>query len=501
MVRPYENKNYGEYFIKLYLDNIDFTEGLTADQERKLLSKYMAGDINALHELVNNSQYIIIKEVLKFIGKGVELGDLIQEANLACILAINNYSFDKGAFKNHLHRNIYRNLQNIVPGFYSPVCYPHNVLSEIKKLCSHQSANYTNQSVNKSGIEFDMTCFKYSLLHYLSMNDFDVDLKTIHDRIDADLDSFPQHTSKNPDDEFILMSLKNDLKKILKTIDEKEQKVIKWYYGLFWEKSLTFEEIGHKLNLTRERIRQIHDSGIRRLRHHSRSRYLREYLTLFYPDPELLKYEGFLTLHLGINMANEKNETNLLKDCVRGRFRKTPYPDISNIAEACRNLITDFLKQHGEPCSYNRIKEIVYEKYPLLNIGALTYALSTADDIINLKKGLYALKEWVFEDISKDDINNRSSEEAKKTYDTRLDLNKLSLKSIELTESQLNLINFFLENKGQLSKLKITVHSRFNHYDCNQLVNSINKQFVENFNEPLVKEENSNFFLNNKYLA
>jgi len=213
MNKPSNKIHYSEYFVKLYLDSIDSTEGLTADQERKLLSKYMAGDIKALHELVINSQYIIIKEVLKFIGKGVELTDLIQEANLACILAIKNYSFYKGGFKNHLHRNIYRCLQNITPGFYSPVCYPHNVLYEIKKLCSHQSVNFTNQSVNKSGIEFDMKCFKYSLLHYLSINDFDVDLKTIHDRIDTDLDSFPNHASNNPEDEFILIALKKDLKK------------------------------------------------------------------------------------------------------------------------------------------------------------------------------------------------------------------------------------------------------------------------------------------------
>ena len=493
-----------EYSIKFYLDSIGPIKTLTATEERKLLSKYKSGDINALHELVIKNQYIIIKEAIKFIGKGVELLDLIQDANLACILAIKNYTFEKGGFKNYLHLNIYRNLENITPGYYSLVRYPHNVINKLNRIFDNLDNNFANLSLIKNEIEYDRKYFKYSLLNYISINDFNREFRSISDRVDLDLDSLIKPTYKTLDYKFIFRSLNQELKNVLKTLDDVEQKVINWHYGLFGERSLTFEEIGQKLNLTRERIRQIQKRALGRLKHRYRSEHLRSYLTLYYPDPEFITNEEESLIHFGINMADEKYAINLLKKFVKLRRRKTLYPNIPNIAEACRKFIIEILKQYGEPCSYNRIKERVYGKYPLLKNGTLIYALSTAEDVINIKKGLYALKQWIFtEDISKRDSEKFSKEKIKNNviFETKLELNELSLKTVEFNENQLNLINYFLENKGQLSKLKITVFARSNHYNLNQLINSINKQFIEKYNEPLINEENSNYFLNNIFIT
>ena len=83
-----------------------------------------------------------------------------------------------------------------------------------------------------------MTCFKYSLLHFISIYDFNLDFKFISDRIDIDLDSLPQPTNKTLDFKFIFMSLLYELKRVLKILDFKEQKVVKLYYGLFGGNSL-----------------------------------------------------------------------------------------------------------------------------------------------------------------------------------------------------------------------------------------------------------------------
>ncbi|MBD3338549.1 MAG: sigma-70 family RNA polymerase sigma factor [Candidatus Lokiarchaeota archaeon] len=497
------SKSYDIYYTQLYLKGIGPIKKLTAYQERKLIIKYKSGDINALHELVIKNQYIIIKIALSFINKGIELLDIIQEANVACILAINNYTFEKGNFKNHLNRNIFRHLQNIAPGFYSIIRYPHNAIYEINRFFhNNQDDKINSQPITKKLIKSDITTFKYSLLNFISYNDFDTNADFISDRLDIELDSLSQHTFKSVEFKLSFFSFMQELRDVLKILDISDQKVIMWYYGLLDKKSYTYEEIGKKMNLTRERIRQIHNRALDRLKLKSRSDHLRIYLSLFYPDPELISFEGESIIHYGLNMSDQNYAISLLKKYIKVRRRITPYPEIPNIAEACRELITEFLKQHGEPCSYNKIKDIVYEKYPLLKNGALVYALSTAEDIINIKRGLYALRDWVFtEDISTNNIQKLSLKKETKTNNKKLELNELALNKLEFTENQLNLINYFLENLGQLSKLKITVFSRSNQYDFNQLVNSINKQFIENFNDPLIKEENSNFFLNNKYLA
>ncbi|MFZ5515372.1 MAG: sigma-70 family RNA polymerase sigma factor [Candidatus Zhuqueibacterota bacterium] len=496
------NNDYSKYFIALYLKSIGPLKRLTAVQERSLLLKYKSGDIDALHELVINNQYIIIKEVLKFINKGVELLDLIQEANLACISAINNYSFSKGGFKNYLQRNIFRNLQNIAPGFYSLICYPQNVINEINRIYDKSFKNLCVQSLSNNVFISDANCFNYSLLHFISIDKHELDSKNFSDRIEIELDDFEQNTFRSIEYKFFFISFIIELRDAIKSLEYAEQRVIMWYYGLLNKESSTYEEIGQRMSLTRERIRQIHNNAIRKLRHHSRSKFLRCFLELYFNDPELISYEGKKILHLSINLENEQSTIRILKEYIKSIRRITPYPEISNIAEALRNLITGYLEQIGKPCSYKKIRELVYEKYPLLKNGALIYALSTSKDIINLKKKLYSLKKWVFTDnVPQNKIQKPLQESEKKTSNNKIEIDELFLKSIKLTENQLSLINLFLENNGQLSRLKLTVHSRSNHYDYNQLVNSINRLFIDNFNEPLVKEEKSNFFLNRKYIA
>jgi RNA polymerase primary sigma factor len=134
MVKNPEKINIIENFIKQYLNDLGPLNILSSDQEQELIDKYRAGDNDALQELVIKSQYIVIKEVLKFVGKGVELLDLLQNANLACILAVKQYTPNKGGFKNYLHRNIFRQLENKTPDLYSIIRYPLNILRNVVML-------------------------------------------------------------------------------------------------------------------------------------------------------------------------------------------------------------------------------------------------------------------------------------------------------------------------------------------------------------------------------
>ena len=259
-----------------------------------------------------------------------------------------------------------------------------------------------------------------------------------------------------------------------------------------------YEDIGEEMNLTRERIRQIHNKALDRLKYRSRSEHLRSYLSLFYPDPELINFEGKSEIHYGINMGDEKFAVNLLRKHIKVRCRITPSPNIPNISDACRKLIIDILKKHGEPCSYNTIKELVYKKYPLLKDGAFDYALSTAENVINIHKGFYALQGWVIEKEKSEQLNKNN---IKKDDKQKLSLIRSVTKAIAVNQKQYKIINFILENQGNVTKLKLTIFARLNHIDINQMVNGINKKFYEKFSEPLITEHESSFYLNNKFIS
>jgi DNA-binding winged helix-turn-helix (wHTH) protein len=260
--------------------------------------------------------------------------------------------------------------------------------------------------------------------------------------------------------------------------------------------ALTLEEIGEKLNLTKERIRQIRNRAILKLKHPSRAHYLQGYLSLFFPDVTFMSCEKGNQIYFGLETRkNETKSINLIKKYIVKRSRKTSYPDIPNISETCRKLIVNFLKEQGEPCSYNDIKQMVWGKYPLLTENVIIYALSTAEKITNIHKGFYALSEWVNNKPPKKEGTNEKSNKQKLT------LNKSVAKVIAVSQKQYKLINFILKNNGNISKLKLMVFSRVNHIDVNQIINSINDKFYNNFNEPLITEHESNFQINDKFIS
>jgi hypothetical protein len=276
------------------------------------------------------------------------------------------------------------------------------------------------------------------------------------------------------------------------------------YFGLDRNEIMTLEEIGQKYNLTRERVRQIKENAIQRLRHVSRSKYLKGYLNIFDSGTFFIFNEGdYSTNSFTSKLEDESYAIELLEKYVEPRRRQTPYPDVPNISELCRKLIKNYLEKQGKPCSYDILKNYVYNRLPLLKEGSFDYALSTSEDVISLHNGLYSLENWVYKSKVQKKSNNeiRQKPSHKDAFENKkLDLDSAIINKIDFTFNQLSLIQFFLENNGKLSRLKITIYARSNNFNYNQILHSINKKFVEEYNEPLVKEENSNLTLNSKFI-
>ena len=255
----FDKYNYCDYFVKLYLHDIGSLNVISSEEEQLLFRKYKQGDQSSFHELILKSQYIVIEQVLNFTEKGVELLDLLQEANIALIDSLKRYSNEKGPLKNYLHYNIYRHLENQTPGFYTIIRYPMHTINKLKKRISE--LNQKKDSLeNVDSIDYNYFNNIYS--------DYSLrDNLNILDRVDIDLDRICNDSVHYPDFQLLVNLLKGKLDSIFLTLTVQESKIIKMYFGLDEKKIMTLEEIGQDFELTRERIRQIKKKAMKKLKH------------------------------------------------------------------------------------------------------------------------------------------------------------------------------------------------------------------------------------------
>ncbi|MCF8213015.1 MAG: sigma-70 family RNA polymerase sigma factor [Flavobacteriaceae bacterium] len=266
-----------------YLQEIGKVELITADEEVELAQRIKAGDQRALEKLTKANLRFVVSVSKQYQNQGLTLPDLINEGNLGLIKAAQRFDETRG-FK-FISYAVWWIRQSILQALAEQsriVRLPLNKIGSINKI-NKAYASLEQQHERPPSAE--------EIATRLEMSEMDVkeSLRNSgrHVSMDAPLvegedsnlyDVLNSHDSPNPDDDLMVDSLRTEIERSLSTLTPREGDVIRLYFGLNGQHPLTLEEIGEKFDLTRERVRQIKEKAIRRLKHATRSKILKTYL-------------------------------------------------------------------------------------------------------------------------------------------------------------------------------------------------------------------------------
>jgi RNA polymerase primary sigma factor len=266
-----------------YLQEIGKVELLTPQEEIDLARRIKKGDQKALEKLTKANLRFVVSVAKQYQNQGLSLGDLINEGNLGLIKAAKRFDETRG-FK-FISYAVWWIRQSILQALAEQsriVRLPLNrvgALNKIGKAFSTLEQDFEREpSASELAEELDMSLFEVSDTLKISGRHLSMDAPFAQGEDNRLLDVIQDLRQPSPDSILMDESLKVEVKRALATLSEREAQVIRLYFGLDQEHSLTLEEIGEKFNLTRERVRQIKEKAIRRLRHASRSKALRAYL-------------------------------------------------------------------------------------------------------------------------------------------------------------------------------------------------------------------------------
>lgn len=266
-----------------YLQEIGRESLITAEEEVELAKRIKKGDQKALERLTKANLRFVVSVSKQYQNQGLSLPDLINEGNLGLIKAAQRFDETRG-FK-FISYAVWWIRQSILQALAEQ--------SRIVRLPLNQvgSLNKINKAFSKLEQEFEREPTAEELAEILDIPEDKISdtLKVSgrHVSMDAPLlqgeesslyDVLPNNDSPRADSELINESLQKEIERSLATLTERERDVIKLFFGIGMNHGLTLEEIGAKFDLTRERVRQIKEKAIRRLRHTSRSKLLKAYL-------------------------------------------------------------------------------------------------------------------------------------------------------------------------------------------------------------------------------
>ncbi len=266
-----------------YLQEIGKVDLLTPEQEIELAISIKKGDQRALETLTKANLRFVVSVAKQYQNQGLSLGDLINEGNLGLIKAAKRFDETRG-FK-FISYAVWWIRQSILQALAEQsriVRLPLNrvgALNKIGKAYSNLEQEFEREpSASELASELDMDVSEVADTLKISGRHVSMDAPFAQGEDNRLLDVIQNDQQPAPDQSLMTESLKTEIDRALSTLTDREAEVIKLYFGLNKEHSLTLEEIGERFNLTRERVRQIKEKAIRRLRHASRSKNLRAYL-------------------------------------------------------------------------------------------------------------------------------------------------------------------------------------------------------------------------------
>lgn len=269
--------------VKIYLKEIGRVPLLTPDEEVDLAIRISEGDIAAKKRLSEANLRLVVSIAKRYLGRGMQFLDLIQEGNLGLIKAVEKFDYTKGfKFSTYatwwIRQAITRAIADQARTIRIPV-HMVETINKVKKVSSqllHQNGH--EPSADDIAEELDMPVDKVREIMRVAQEP--VSLETpIGEEEDSHLGDFiPDDDAPAPQDAASHTLLKEQLSDVLSTLTTREEKVLRLRFGLEDGRSRTLEEVGKEFNVTRERIRQIEAKALRKLRHPSRSKKLKDFL-------------------------------------------------------------------------------------------------------------------------------------------------------------------------------------------------------------------------------
>lgn len=266
-----------------YLQEIGKVDLLTPDEEVDLAKRIRDGDQVALERLTKANLRFVVSVAKQYQNQGLSLGDLINEGNLGLIKAAQRFDETRG-FK-FISYAVWWIRQSILQALAEQsriVRLPLNrvgSLNKISKTFSELEQKYEREpSPDELAEVLDVSASEVVDTLKISGRHVSMDAPFVQGEENSLLDVLAGDDEETPDGGLINDSLRKEVQRALHTLTQREADVVTLYFGLNGEHAMTLEEIGEKFNLTRERVRQIKEKAIRRLRHTSRSKALKPYL-------------------------------------------------------------------------------------------------------------------------------------------------------------------------------------------------------------------------------
>ncbi|MCR5005300.1 MAG: RNA polymerase sigma factor RpoD [Clostridiales bacterium] len=269
--------------VRMYLKEIGKVPLLTADEEIELARRMENGDEEAKKRLAEANLRLVVSIAKRYVGRGMLFLDLIQEGNLGLIKAVEKFDYRKGyKFSTYATWWIRQAITRAIADQARTIRIPVHMVETINKLIrvSRQLLQELGRDPSPDEIAEELEMPVSKVREIMKIAQEPVSLETpIGEEEDSHLGDFIEDKEMMiPADAAAYTLLKEQLLEVLDTLTDREQKVLRLRFGLDDGRSRTLEEVGKEFNVTRERIRQIEAKALRKLRHPSRSKKLRDYL-------------------------------------------------------------------------------------------------------------------------------------------------------------------------------------------------------------------------------
>ncbi len=269
--------------VRMYLKEIGKVPLLTADEELELAKRMENGDVDAKNRLCEANLRLVVSIAKRYVGRGMQFLDLIQEGNMGLIKAVEKFDYTKGfKFSTYatwwIRQAITRSIADQARTIRIPVHMVETINKQIRVTRQLLQELGRDPSPEEIAKEMEIPVEKVREISKIAQEP--VSLETpIGEEEDSHLGDFiPDEDIPSPAEAAAFSMLKDQLNEVLATLTEREQEVLRLRFGLDDGRQRTLEEVGQQFKVTRERIRQIEAKALRKLRHPNRSKKLRDYL-------------------------------------------------------------------------------------------------------------------------------------------------------------------------------------------------------------------------------
>lgn len=268
--------------LEKYLQEIGHEELLTTEQEVELAQKIRKGDRKALERLCKANLRFVVSVAKQYQNQGLSLPDLINEGNLGLIKAAEKFDDTRGfKFISYAVWWIRQSILQAIAEQSRLVRLPLNQVGSVTRIMKEaykfEQEYERKPSINEMAERIDIPEDKIADAMNANSHEVSVDAPFVNGEEGSIVDSMTNPDYPTTDNELVKESLRTEVERMIKLLGDREQKVIKAFFGI-GEPELTLEEIGVKYNLTRERVRQIKEKAIRRIRHNTKNKLLKSYL-------------------------------------------------------------------------------------------------------------------------------------------------------------------------------------------------------------------------------